>query len=157
MDGEAFARLNELRQRYYPPERNTVPAHLTLFRELPGGRSREIKALLRQVALKQKPIDIPPGEVKLIERGVAVFVRSPQLYGLRHELANEWEIWLSAADLADFQPHVTIQNNVSEAEARRTRDEIAATFRPPRIRGIGFHLWRYRDRFWDHVQMFPFG
>ena len=155
LDGESFARLNELRRRYYPPERNNVPAHLTLFRQLPGERGREIKALLKQIADKQRPIEAGRGELKLIERGVAVFVRSPQLLSLRDMLANEWEPWLGDLDRA-FQPHITLQNNVSESEARRTLREITATFRSPSIRGEAFRLWRYRDGPWEDVRLFRF-
>lgn len=157
LDGEAFARLNELRRRYYPPERNLVPAHVTLFHQLPGERAREIKALLRQAAGRQKPIEIPPGEARLLERGVAIFLRSPQLATLRDMLADEWEPWLVDQDRAGFRPHVTIQNNVSDAAARQTLREIEATFRPPPIRGIGLHLWRYRDGPWEDAGIFRFG
>ena len=66
------------------------------------------------------------------------------------------EPWLGEQDRARFQPHVTIQTTLNEAEARRTRQEIAATFRPPRIRGIGLHLWRYRDGAWESERLFRF-
>ena len=54
MDGESFARFNELRQAHYPPERNLVPAHVTLFHRLPGERGREIKALLRADRVRRR-------------------------------------------------------------------------------------------------------
>lgn len=156
MDGEAFAALDALRRRFYAPERNLVPAHVTLFHRLPGERTREIKALLAQVASAQKPIDIPAGEVKAMERGVAIFLHSPQLSALREELAHEWWPWIGEPDKSRLQPHVTIQTTLDEAEARRTRQAIAATFRPPRIRGIGLHLWRYRDGPWESERHFRF-
>ena len=34
-DEATFTRLEELRRRYFPPERNVVPAHLSLFHRLP--------------------------------------------------------------------------------------------------------------------------
>lgn len=156
MDGEAFAALDALRRLYYAPERNLVPAHLTLFYSLPGERAREIKALLAKTAAVQKPIEIAAGEVKAMERGVAIFLRSPQLSALREALAREWWPWLGERDKAGFRPHVTIQTTLNEAEARRTIQAIGATFRPPRIRGIGLHLWRYRDGSWEHEQLFRF-
>jgi 2'-5' RNA ligase len=156
MDGEAFAALDALRHRHYAPERNMVPAHVTLFRRLPGERSREIKAFLAQTVSTQKPIDIPPGEVRASERGVAVFLHSPQLAALREELAREWQPWLAEEDRSGFRPHITIQSNVSDAEAHRTRQAIAATFRVPRIRGTGLHLWRYRDGPWESERLFRF-
>ena len=56
MDGESFAALDALRRRYYTPERNLVPAHVTLFHRLPGERSREITAFLARAVAEQKPI-----------------------------------------------------------------------------------------------------
>jgi 2'-5' RNA ligase len=156
MDGEAFAALDALRRRFYAPERNLVPAHITLFRRLPGERAREIKAFLSQLAQTQRPIEIAAGEVKALERGVAIFFHSPQLAALRASLAREWGPWLSGEDQAGFRPHVTIQTTLDEAEAYRTRQAIAATFRPLRIRGIGLHLWRYRDGPWENQQLFRF-
>jgi 2'-5' RNA ligase len=157
MDGEAFAALDALRRRYYAPERNLVPAHITLFHRLPGERAREIKALLAQMAAGQRPIDIGPGEVKSTERGVAIFLRSPQLGALRDELAREWWPWLGEEDRRGFRPHVSIQTTLDEAEAHRTRQAVAATFRAPRIRGTGLHLWRYRDGPWESERLFRFG
>jgi 2'-5' RNA ligase len=156
MDGESFARFEELRRRHYPPERNLVPAHVTLFHQLPGDRAREMKALLSRVAAGQKPFEIEAREVKAMERGVAIFLRAPQLYALRDALAAEWEPWLSEQDRAGFRPHVTIQNNVSESEARRTQREVEAAWRPPRMRAIGLHLWRYRGGPWESVQVYRF-
>ena len=156
LDGDSFSRLNDLRRRFYAPERNLVPAHVTLFHQLPGDNAREIKALLMQVTSGQAPIDLAIAEVKTIGTGVAVFLRSPQLSALRDALAAEWWPWLSRQDQAGFRPHVTIQNKVSEAEARRTQREVSATFRMLRARAIGLHLWRYRNGPWEDVQLFRF-
>ena len=155
MDGESFAALDELRRRYYAPERNMVPAHITLFHKLPPEHSREIKALLNKLASSQKPIDIASSESKLLDRGVAIFLSSPQLNALRDELEREWSPWLEERDQAGFRPHVTIQTTDSEAEARKTLQAIRA-IRLPRIRGLGLHLWRYRAGPWEHEQLFRF-
>jgi 2'-5' RNA ligase len=155
MDGESFAALDDLRRRYYAPERNLVPAHITLFHRLPAERSREIKALLNKVASSQRPIDIAAGEPKVFDRGVAIFLHSPQLNALRDELSREWSPWLDAQDQAGFRPHVTIQTTDSEAEARRTMQALRA-IRLPRIRGVGLHLWRYRGGPWENEQLFRF-
>jgi len=156
MDGEAFAALDALRRRYYALERNQVPAHVTLFYRLPRERSREIKLLLVQMASAQRSIEVPAGEVRATERGVAIFLHSPQLSSLRERLASEMDPWLREEDRARFQPHVTLQTTLNEGEARRTRQEIAATFRPPRIRGTGLHLWRYRSGPWESERLFRF-
>jgi 2'-5' RNA ligase len=156
LDGESFARLEELRRRYYPPERNLVPAHVTLFHQLPGGRGREVKALLQRVAAGQKPFEIEAAGVKALESGVGVFLRSAQLHSLRDRLADEWEPWLTEQDRAGFRPHATIQTNVGERQARDTQREIEAAWRPPRMRAVGLHLWRYRSGPWESVQVYRF-
>lgn len=156
MDGESFARLDDLRRRYYPPDRNLVPAHVTLFYRLPGEHAREIKALLAEVAKSEKPMEIAVGEVKAMERGVAVFLHSPRLSALREALAAEWWTWLSDQDQTGFRPHVTLQNNVSAGEAQRTKASVAAELRLKRIRSVGLHLWRYREGRWESERLFRF-
>lgn len=156
MDGESFARLDALRRRFFPPERNFIPAHLTLFHQLPGDRAREIKALLKQAAEKEPPIPLEVSEVKGLERGVAVFLRSARLGALRDSLAAEWWPWLTGQDKSGFRPHVTIQNKVDPAEARRTEQAVAVELRLRSVTGTGLHLWRYLGGPWEHVQLFRF-
>ena len=156
LDGESFAALDALRRRFYPPERNFVPAHVTLFRNLPGERKREIRATAAAFAAKQRMIDVAAGEVRALERGVALFLRSAQLHALRAALAREWWPWLGDEDRMDFRPHVTLQLGVSPAEAERTRREIGAPNRLPPIRGIGLHLWRYREGPWESEGVYRF-
>ena len=156
MDGESFARFEELRRRYYPPERNLVPAHLTLFHQLPGDHRREVKALIGSVCRGHAAIDMEVAEVKALERGVAVFLRSPRLMALRDELAREWWAWLGDQDRAGFRPHVTIQNNVDGATARAAQRSVNAGGLPRKVRGTGLHLWRYRGGPWEDVQLYRF-
>ncbi len=156
MDGEAFAAFEALRRRHYAPERNLVPAHVTLFHRLPGERSREIKALLRVVASAEKPIEVEVGEARALARGVAVFLDAPRLHSLRERLAAEWWLWLEDRDRAGFRPHITIQTTESDAEARRTRKSLSRSTLPRRLRAVGLHLWRYRDGPWEHADLFPF-
>ena len=155
LDGAAFVFLDRLRRQYVPPERYLVPAHLTLFHQLPVDHGREIKALLQQVASGQPPIETADAEVRSLGNGVAVFVRAPQLLALRDALAREWLPWLTAQDRHGFRPHVTIQNKVSGAEAKACRDAVAG-LRLPRIVGTGLHLWRYRGGPWEDVRLFRF-
>ena len=47
--------LQELRRVHYPPERNRVPAHLTLFRHLPPSLEAELSARLAAVTATPAP------------------------------------------------------------------------------------------------------
>jgi len=155
MDGESFAFFNELRQRYYPPERNLVPAHVTMFYRLPGSHAREIKTLLRNETEDHRPFTVVASAARRIEAGVAFFLHAPQLLALREKLAEEWWPWLTDHDKIGFRPHITIQNNVRDAEAGATLRSIAE-LRTPQIRALGLHLWRYRDGPWEHTTLYPF-
>lgn len=155
IDGQSFARFDSLRRRYFPPERNVVPAHITLFHRLPAERAREIKALLRMAADRQQTIETGPGEAKATGTGVAIFLSSPQLSAFREQLASEWWPWLGDQDRAGFRPHVTLQNKVSAVVARQTLLEVRQTRQLP-VRILGAHLWRYRDRRWEDVALFRF-
>ena len=157
LDDASFVRLNGWRRRFFPAERNVIAAHLTIFHQLPGDRSREIKAYLRSVVAAQAEIAVESTEWKALDRGVALFLRSPRLAALRDALAAEWRPWLIAQDLAGFRPHVTVQNKVSQAEARRTLAEInAVESRELKVRGIGLHLWRYLGGPWEDAGLFRF-
>lgn len=156
LDGESFSRFEALRRRYYAPQRNFVPAHLTLFHALPGERSREIQALLKAASESETAIDLPSAEAKAMQRGAAIVFRAPRLLALRARLADEWEPWLDEQDLAGFAPHITIQANVSEAEAQKTLAAVRADIPTIRARGVGLHLWRYRGGPWESVRVFRF-
>ena len=46
MGAEEFAWLDSLRRRHFPPERNQLPAHLTMFHALPPSAEGEVRARL---------------------------------------------------------------------------------------------------------------
>jgi hypothetical protein len=156
LDGESFAHLDALRRRYYAAERNLVPAHATLFRALPGERSREIRAFLEKVAGRERPVELALAGVRPLEHGVAVFLRSPRISALREELAAEWAPWLAEEDAFGFQPHVTIATAASEAEARRLVGSVSGELRLRGVTATGLHLWRYRGGPWEDVRLFRF-
>jgi hypothetical protein len=54
-DERAFAFFEERRRRYFPPERNFIPAHLTLFHALPGEHLASIRQDIEAVASGQRP------------------------------------------------------------------------------------------------------
>ncbi len=47
LDEGAFAWFEDLRQTHFPPSRNQVPAHLTLFHALPGEQEAFIAEALK--------------------------------------------------------------------------------------------------------------
>jgi 2'-5' RNA ligase len=156
LDDRSFAFFDDLRRRHFPPGRNHVPAHLTLFQQLPGGRGREIKALLASLAARRKPLSASVREVKAIGKGVAYFFDAPALMALRDGLADEWEPWLTDQDRAPYWPHVTVQNKVAPKVANTLARDLAGNFQPFQVTGTGLVLWRYLGGPWQLERDFRF-
>jgi len=150
-----FAWLEGLRRRHYPPERNLVPAHLTLFHSLPPSAEAEVRTLLARLAERRPPNAFIAGVMDL-GGGVALRIASDELERLREEMAERLRGLLTAQDKAGWSPHVTIQNKVAPRDARALAAAIGATYdrRPIRIAGLGLH--RYLGGPWETVRTFPF-
>ncbi|HEY0522029.1 MAG TPA: 2'-5' RNA ligase family protein [Stellaceae bacterium] len=157
MDAASFERFGGMRRRYFPPERNVIPAHVTLFHHLPGGRLADVAATVEAVCAGQDgPLAVMATGLRFLGRGVAYALDSPELEALRCRLATAWEPWLTAQDRQRFRPHVTVQNKVAPAVARALHDQLQAAFAPFRVDGEGLLLWRYLGGPWEQVAAFAF-
>ena len=156
MDERSSTLFERLRQRHFPPDRNFIPAHLTLFHKLPGDAEARIMEVLRGRARAQPPIPLEAASLRLLGRGVAFAICSPELVAFRKDLASRWSEWLTPQDQQPFKPHVTIQNKVSPSEARALHDQLSREFDSFLIGGSGLLLWRYLGGFWEQAGTFPF-
>ncbi|MEA3041032.1 MAG: hypothetical protein QOC65_521 [Sphingomonadales bacterium] len=147
--------LQELRRAHYPPERNRVPAHLTLFRQLPPSVEGELSRRLAVHAATSPPRAAIAGVIDLGE-GTALRVESEALEDIRHDLAEALHGLLTPQDIAAWRPHVTIQNKVEPREARALQQHLRATFvpRPLAIRALA--AWRYLGGPWEKIRHYPF-
>ncbi|QEH34422.1 hypothetical protein OJF2_29610 [Aquisphaera giovannonii] len=155
LDIESARRLNALREAYFPPHRNVLDAHATLFHKL----SAEAVATLEQAVAEASP---QPFEVALpgpfsLGRGVAIRVESGQLVSLRNRLATRLHAELSAQDRQAYRPHVTIQNKVTAEEASRTLIDVRREWLPCVARVEGIDLWEYLGGPWQHHARLAFG
>ena len=157
MDERSQKRFDGLRELHFPPERNYLKAHLTLFHKLPGEREAEISADLREICRDQEPLTLTATGLLSLGRGVAFELSSPELVVLRRELAGRWEPWLGAQDRQGFKPHVTVQNKVLLERARTLHERLLATFSPFEVRAVGLSLWRYLGGPWESAGTFRFG
>jgi hypothetical protein len=147
--------LQQLRRDHYPPERNRVPAHLTLFRQLPPSVEGELATRLARFAASRPPAASVTGVMDLGE-GTALRVESEELAGIRGELAEVFRALLMPQDRAAWRPHVTIQNKVSRRESRALQQQLRATFRPRPLAIRALAAWRYRDGPWEPIRDWPF-
>jgi 2'-5' RNA ligase len=155
LDAPVQERLDALRRAHFPPERNHLDAHVTLFHHLPGAEEDAVANAVAEAAeCPAPPVDV--AGLRSLGRGVAVVLTSPELARIRADLALAWAPWLTAQDRAKRDLHVTVQNKVSPDTARALLADLTTGFVPERTRAVALALWRYRGGPWEPVARFAF-
>ena len=157
LDEETFAWLDGLRRAHFPPQRNHLAAHLTLFHALPGALDDQVRAEMIAVSTTTAPIDGVAVRWLLLGRGVAMAIEAPALLDLRARLARRLAGVLTRQDAGGFRPHVTVQNKVTPEEARALKARLDAGHAPRALRIPALRLWRYDGGPWEFVQRLPLG
>lgn len=156
LDAESQQHFNDLRQQYFPPERNYLQAHVTLFHHLPGAEAPALSAHLARVAAATSALPLRVAGLRFLGRGVAYELHNPALLQLHRALQQEWAAWLTPQDQQRLKPHVTVQNKVDPAVARTLHQELTEQFAPFNAMGTGLTLWAYRGGPWEELQQFAF-
>jgi 2'-5' RNA ligase len=155
LNDEAFTFFNNLRQKYFPAERNFLNAHLTLFHHLlPSEES--IKEYLQSLAVTQLTITLKVVDVVSIGKGVAYKIESNELLQVHKQLQQRWEQWLIPQDKQKLWPHVTVQNKVRPDIAKETLNLLKPSFVSFNAYGVGLDLWEYNNGPWQHVHTYWF-
>jgi 2'-5' RNA ligase len=154
--GADHAALDALRRRHFPPERNQLPAHLTLFHHLAPQLAPELR---QRLAAETRGIPAPRARIaglRNLGRGVALRIESPELEEIRERLADAFATMLTPQDSAGWRPHVTIQNKVELSEARALQRALEADFRPRPLLIAGLAAWWYRGGPWEPISRHMF-
>jgi hypothetical protein len=154
LDEDAQKRFDELRRNHFPPERNHLAAHLTLFHHLPDEPA--VGAALASAA-DRSAITARVHRVRGWRGGVAYDLVAPELTDLRAGLAQAFGPWLTAQDRAKADLHITVQNKAHPAAAERLHAQLAAGFTPYDVSVVGLGLWRYLGGPWEPVRQYAFG
>ena len=155
-DADTEAWLEALRRTHFPPERNLIAAHVTLFHALPGDELPSIAATLAEACAATPQGAARIGPPRSLGRGVALEVAAPALTRLRADLAAGWTAWLSPQDAQGWRPHATVQNKVSPEAARALLSQLAAKLAPREATATGLRLWHYRGGPWEAAAAFDF-
>ena len=133
--------FNNLRAAHYPPERNHLAAHITLFHQLPPSSLNELDRLIRRIISDTPPPAARLREIYSLGGGVAFRIESPDLLAIHARIADHFAGALTAQDQGVPRLHITVQNKVEAAEARKLRDALVADFhpRPLAITGLAAH------------------
>jgi hypothetical protein len=147
--------LDDQRKRHFPPERNWLEAHLTLFHHLAPSLEADLLTRLSDICRAAPPkADIV--SLMSLGRGVAYRVRSEALQSIREDLADAFAGFLTPQDQAGWRPHVTVQNKVSPDQARALLADMARSFMPRPLQIKGLAACHYRGGPWEPIKAFAF-
>jgi hypothetical protein len=150
------ARLDGLRRAHYPPERNRVPAHCTLFHAVPGMVAAELAAKLATLTAQTPPPRVRIDRIIDLDGGTALGLASPDLLNLRETLAHHFHGLLSGGDALPPRFHVTVQNKVDRRAAHSLQADLAASWHAidTTIPAIAVH--RVVDGLWQPAGLWAF-
>ena len=154
LDTRSQAEFDRLRQIYFPPERNQIAAHVTLFHTLPD--EPWIRERLRSVAAARTPFSVSVTGVRSLGKGVAYRLAATELQTLHAELVQAFTEELTPQDKQRFQPHVVVQNKVTPAAAHELLTTLEGRFTPWSVQAEGLDLWHYQGGPWQHADTFLF-
>jgi hypothetical protein len=150
----AQSALDALRARHFPPERNHLAAHVTVFHALPGERESLVADALAAAVEREAPAAVV-GPARSLGRGVALRVEAPDVLGWRAAVVERWAGWLTPQDRGKRELHVTVQNKVTPEAARTLLHDLAA--RPiEHTRVVALALWIYDGGPWLPAGTFPY-
>ncbi len=145
-----------LRRAHFPPERNYLDAHITLFHHLPPGYLAEIKTRLSALAAAYPAPTAFLSDVILLGNGVAYRIESPELLSMRDELAAAFHGLLTPQDMARPRLHITIQNKVEPVVAKALYAELSVRFRPRPLHILGLCAHHYLGGPWQDIGAWSF-
>jgi hypothetical protein len=156
LPGDVLAWAGDLRRAHYPPERNKLAAHVTLFHSMAPSLRDELRGVLGRFAAEFAPPRARIEALMDLGTGTALQVRCPGLLAVREAIAAHFHGALTAQDLHEPRLHITIQNKVDRVEARALQAELGATLTPRdfAFTGLGLHL--YRETHWDSLGTWRF-
>lgn len=157
MDDASAAALTALRSAHFPPSRNWLDAHVTLFHALPIAELSRVREDMADIANRTTPFNLDVDRVQFLGAGVAYAMSAPEALRLRATLATAWSGLLGAQDRQWRGPlHVTVQNKVRPDQARMLHAELARDFVPWKVGATALELWYYMGGPWEPVAAFAF-
>lgn len=155
LDGHSQQYFNTLRHEHFPPERNYLNAHLTLFHHLPADETQVVEFITNLIS-QHAPMNLQVTGVKSIGNGVAFAMECAALQTLHKQLQQQWDTWLIPQDRQKLWPHITIQNKVHPDVAKALKQKLEQEFTPFEVTGTGLSLFEYQGGPWKFVREFEF-
>jgi hypothetical protein len=145
-----------LRRAHYPPERNHLHAHVTLFHAFAPSLLDELTTFLPRITGEFAAPEAQITGLMDLGTGTAIALASPPLLALRGIIAEHFCGSLTAQDLHEPRPHITIQNKVTKREGRALQAILAPTIIPRRFIFPALELHLYQGGPWELVKRSAF-
>lgn len=156
MPPDLHAWANGLRKAHFPPERNHLHAHVTLFHALAPSLFEELQTVLPGFAREYAPPQARITGLMDLGKGTAIALQSPALLAIRESIADHFQGALTMQDQHKPRLHTTIQNKVTKEAARALQAELAPQICERSFAFPALELHIYRGGPWEFVQRWPF-
>jgi len=156
LPGDLQAWASALRRAHFPPERNVLDAHVTLFHALPPSCEAEITERCAGLARASPPVPARLEGLMRLGRGTALKLDSPAMLALWEDLADHFHGLLTPQDEHRPRLHVTIQNKVSLEEAKALQAWLSPQVQPRSFAFAGLALHAYRGGPWQFLKRWSF-
>ena len=153
---DIFSWANGLRQAHFPPERNHLHAHVTLFHALAPSLFDELQTVLPGFARDNPPPEAEITGLMNLGRGTAIALESPQMLAIRERIADRFHGTLTAQDQHKPRLHITVQNKVTSQEAKALQADLEPTLERRKFAFPALELHIYRGGPWEFVKRWPF-
>lgn len=156
LPSDVLAWADGLRRAHFPPERNKLAAHVTLFHAFAPSLREELRGVLKAAAIQHAAPAARIEGLMNLGRGTALAIRSPAMLAIRSGIAEHFHGSLTAQDRHAPRLHVTIQNKVDPAKARALQAQLGPVLEPRdfRFAGLGLHL--YLGGHWERLGQWAF-
>ncbi|MEL6528696.1 MAG: 2'-5' RNA ligase family protein [Pseudomonadota bacterium] len=145
-----------LRRAHYPAERNHLHAHVTMFHSFAPSLFDELRDYLPRITGEFACPEARISGLLDLGTGTAIALESPQLLILRDLIAEHFHGSLTAQDLYEPRPHITIQNKVPKREARALQAELGPEVHERRFLFPALELHLYKGGPWEAIKSCAF-
>ncbi|APE28973.1 2'-5' RNA ligase family protein [Aurantiacibacter gangjinensis] len=153
---DLFSWANQLRTEHFPPERNYLKAHVTLFHALPPSCEPEVRDCIAAIVRDNPPVPARLCGIMKLGKGTALKLESREMIAIWEELRDRFHGLLTPQDEHKPRLHVTIQNKVSLEEAKALQARLGPQVQPRDFAFAGLALHYYRGGPWELVKRWRF-
>lgn len=153
---DVFSWANGLRAEHFPPERNFLKAHVTLFHSFAPSLREELPRFLAQMAGEFAPPVAEITGLMDLGGGTALAIHSPGLLAVRQLIADHFWDMLTKQDQGGKRLHITVQNKVNRQAATALQAALGPALVPRRFAFTGLGLYRYCNPHWEPVGTWKF-